>query len=172
MPGVAFPPVGPLGLRSPPSSVVCSAKTATLPLSGHFACRSRPDTLPASVRSWCPVRARARVEAPAHARAFDRPSPIPALWQGDRGLSHVPERPLWRHAPLLDPGGVLRTRPRAPRTVAFRCMETVGFPLPTFLEGYPAVHNSTHFGAQSRGLPPRLLQLRTPITGRARGVRS
>jgi hypothetical protein len=64
MPGVAFPPVGRLGLTSPPSPVLCAAKTATLPLSRHFACRSRPDTLPASVRSWCPLRARGRVEAP------------------------------------------------------------------------------------------------------------
>ena len=31
MPGFAFPPVGPLGLGSPPSSVLCSAKTAHCP---------------------------------------------------------------------------------------------------------------------------------------------
>ena len=31
MPGVAFPPVGSLGLGSPPSSVLCSAKTACSP---------------------------------------------------------------------------------------------------------------------------------------------
>jgi hypothetical protein len=33
------------------------------------------------------------------------------------------------HAPLSDPGGVLRTRHTAPRTAAFRPLETVGFPL-------------------------------------------
>jgi hypothetical protein len=64
MPGVAFPPVGPVGLSSPPSQVLCSAKTAPPPLSGHFAWRSRPDTLPVSVRSWCPARARDLVETP------------------------------------------------------------------------------------------------------------
>src|SRR5438034_823814 len=37
MPGVAFPPVGPVGHGSPPSSVLCSATTATLPVSGRFA---------------------------------------------------------------------------------------------------------------------------------------
>ena len=37
------------------------------------------------------------------------------------------------HAPLSDPGGVLRTRPSAPRTAAFRPLETVGFPLGTAL---------------------------------------
>ena len=49
MPGVAFPPVGPVGLSSPPSPVLCSAKTATLPISGRFACRSLPDTLRAFI---------------------------------------------------------------------------------------------------------------------------
>src|SRR5207249_4186254 len=38
----AFPPVGRLGLTSPPSSVLCSATTAALPVSGGFACRSPP----------------------------------------------------------------------------------------------------------------------------------
>ena len=33
------------------------------------------------------------------------------------------------HAPLLDPGGILVTRHSAPRTTAFRPLETVGFPL-------------------------------------------
>ena len=37
------------------------------------------------------------------------------------------------HAPLLDPGGVLGTRHCAPRTAAFRPLETVGFPLHTAL---------------------------------------
>jgi hypothetical protein len=45
MPGVAFPPVGRLGLASPPSWVLCVATTATLPLSWPFACRSRPGYL-------------------------------------------------------------------------------------------------------------------------------
>ena len=75
MPGVAFPPVGPLGLGSPPSSVLCSAKTATLPVSGRFACRSLPDTLPASVRSWCPLRARGLVEAPRPRQGLWSPGP-------------------------------------------------------------------------------------------------
>ena len=60
----AFPPVGRLGLTSPPSPVLCAATTAALPLSESFACRSFPDTLPASLRSWSPRRARDLVEAP------------------------------------------------------------------------------------------------------------
>jgi hypothetical protein len=49
--------------------------------------------------------------------------------QGDHGLSHVPESPLWKHAPLSDPGGVLHTRRIASRTAAFRSLHTVGFGL-------------------------------------------
>jgi hypothetical protein len=64
MPGVAFPPVDPMGHGSPPSPVLCSAKTATLSLLGRFACRSLPDTLPATVRSWYPRRARRRGGSP------------------------------------------------------------------------------------------------------------
>jgi hypothetical protein len=75
MPGLAFPPVGPMGCGSPPSLVLCAAKTAALPISGRFARRSLPDTLPASARSWCPFRAHDQVEAPDHARAFGRPVP-------------------------------------------------------------------------------------------------
>ena len=75
MPGVAFPPVGPVGLGSPLSSVLCAAQTATLPISGRFACRSLPDTSPASVCLWFPLRAHGRVEALDHARAFGHPVP-------------------------------------------------------------------------------------------------
>src|SRR5499426_1428741 len=75
MPGVAFPPVGPLGLSSPPSPVLCSAKTATLSVSRRFTCRSRPDTLPASVRSWYPPRARGLVEAPRPRQGLWSPGP-------------------------------------------------------------------------------------------------
>jgi hypothetical protein len=58
-------------------------------------------------------------------------SPLPGIAHGDRWLSHVPELPLWTHAPLSDPGGVLDTRHNASRTAAFRRLHTVGFPLGT-----------------------------------------
>ena len=87
MPGVAFPPVGPVGLGSPPSSVLCVAQTAILPVSGRVARRSRPDTLPASARSGYPLRAHARVEAPDHARAFGRPVPQSGNMVKERGGS-------------------------------------------------------------------------------------
>jgi hypothetical protein len=59
--------------------------------------------------------------------------PKPGMWPGDRGLSHVPELPLWLDAPLSDPGGVLDPCPGVSRTAAFRPLETVGFSLRTAL---------------------------------------
>jgi hypothetical protein len=96
MPGVAFPPVGRVGGTSPPSLVLCAAQTATLPLSGRFACRSRPDTLPASVCSWCPVRARARVEAPRARRGFL--SPGPPFRECDKETGGSPTFPSYPYA--------------------------------------------------------------------------
>jgi hypothetical protein len=49
LPDGACPPVGRLGLTSPPSPVLCAATTATVSLSGRFAGRSLPDTVPASI---------------------------------------------------------------------------------------------------------------------------
>jgi hypothetical protein len=57
--------------------------------------------------------------------------PTPGMWSGDRWLSHVPERPLWLHASLSDPGGVLDTCPGVSRTAAIRPLEPVGFALST-----------------------------------------
>jgi hypothetical protein len=170
MPGVAFPPVGRLGLTSPPSPVLCAAKTATLPLSGHFACRSRPDTLPASVCSWCPLRARGRVEAPGRARAFGHPVP-----QSGNIARRQVALPSSRATPI-ETCPALRPRwcpGRSPCRVQDCCLPATGnrrLSPPYRLEGYPTVHDYTLFGAPSRGLPPRSLQLRTPIAGLARGV--
>ena len=124
MPGVAFPPVGPVGLSSPPSSVLCSAKTATLPVSGHFACRSRPDTLPASVRSWCPSGARGLVEAPRLRQGLWSPGPpIRAYNKETEWLSHVPELPLMNACPALRP----RWGPlRSPKRVWDCCLPVPG----------------------------------------------
>jgi hypothetical protein len=46
-----------------------------LPISGRFACRSRPDTAPASRRSWCPHRARGLGEAPRSRQGLWSPGP-------------------------------------------------------------------------------------------------
>lgn len=129
LPDGAFPPMGRLGLTSPLSSVLCTATTAALPVSGSFTCRSFPDTLLASIVRGLPNGLVARWKPPVTPGLLVTRSPFPGMVQGDRWLSHVPEFPLWRHAPLSDPGGVLDTRPCAPRTAAFRRLQTVGFPL-------------------------------------------
>src|SRR4029453_7297592 len=124
----ALPPVGRLGLTSPRSTVVCDATTATWPSRGSsLVARSPiPGVLPSFVvspqGSWP-----GRSAQPTPGLLVTR-SPMPGLSQGARWLSHVPEFPLCRHAPLSDPGGVLCTRQNAPRTAAFQCLETVGFP--------------------------------------------
>jgi len=134
MPGVAFPPVGPVGLGSPPSSVLCVAKTAILPVSGRFARRALPDTWPASARSWSPLRAHARVEAPDHARAFGRPVP-----QSGHMVKEIGGSPTFPSSPSVcmprsqTPVVSCPTRPIARRTAAFRRLHTVGFPLRTTL---------------------------------------
>ena len=121
-------------------------------------------------RAWCPSRAHALGGSPRPRQGLWSPGPpCRDYGHGDRWLSHVPELPLCRHAPLLDPGGALSTRPHAPRTLPSGACKPSAFPSVP-LERYPTVHDSTHFGAQSRGLPPRSLQLRTPIAGLARGV--
>jgi hypothetical protein len=43
---------------------------------------------------------------------------------------------------------------------------------PVRREEEPTVHDATHHGARSRGLPPRVRPLRSLITGRARATRS
>jgi len=134
LPDGAFPPVGRLGLTSPPSSVLCAATTAALPVSGCFACRSPPRYLACfrvfvvSPKGSWPGR-----KPPVTPGLLVTQSPTPGIEQGDRWLSQVPEFPLWLHAPLSDPGGVLDTRHIASRTAAFRRLQTVGFPLDDLL---------------------------------------
>src|SRR5262249_42345338 len=128
---VAFPPVGPLGLSSPPSAVLCDATTATCPSRGPSLVTRPPipcllPSFVVSLSGSCPggsSRSRQGLWSPG--------PPIRVYGQGDRWLSQVPEFPLCRHAPLSDPGGVLRTCHTAPRTAAFRSVETVGVPLRT-----------------------------------------
>ena len=183
MPGVAFPPVGPWDVGSPPSrpeaqgsqpSVLCSAKTANSPSRGRSVLPVLPRYLVSRLFLCIPFLRKARVKG---WRFLSTPGvftstvgpPQPDCTQGDHWLSQVPESPLCMHAPLSDPGGVLHTRLVASRTAAFRPLHAVGFPSLS-LEEYPVDHNYTYFGAPSRGLHPRSIQLRTPITGCARGL--
>jgi hypothetical protein len=156
MPGVAFPPVGPLGLSSPPSPVLCSAKTATLSVSRRFTCRSRPDTLPASVRSWYPPRARGLVEAPR---------PRQGLWSPGPHSGNVTRRQVALPSSRVTPVKTCPAlRPRwcpehSPSRLQDCCLPAGKnrrlSPLYS-LEGYPCVHHDILFGAPSRGLSSRV----------------
>lgn len=75
MPGFAFPPVGRLGLTSPPSSVLCSTKTATRPsrIASLVTRFPIPCVLP-FVRG-IPNGLVIGSKLPNHARAFGRPVP-------------------------------------------------------------------------------------------------
>ena len=71
----AFPPVGRLGLTSPPSPVLCAATTATMPFSGSFTCRSFPDTVRAPLVRGVPEGLVVWSKRPDSARAFGHPVP-------------------------------------------------------------------------------------------------
>jgi len=143
MPGFAFPAVGPWDVGSPPSrpeaqgsrpSVLWSAKTASGPFRGRSVLPLLPRYLVALVFLCVPCPCTARLGGASLLPApgvFTSPvgTPTPDFLQGNHWLSQVPESPLWRHAPLLDPGGVLHTRRIASRTAAFRSLHTVGFGL-------------------------------------------
>ena len=172
MPGIAFPPVGPMGCGSPPSLVLCAAKTATLPVSRRFTCRSRPDTLPASVRSWYP-RGLVVWSKP--------PRPRQGLWSPGPQSGNVTRKQVALPSSRATPVHACPAlRPRwcpsySPKRTQDCCLPATGNRRlsPHYrLESYPRVHNVTHFGAPSHGLHPRSLQLRTPLAGCARGVRS
>ena len=156
MPGVAFPLVGPVGDGSPPSPVLCFAKTAALPISGRFARRSLPDTLPASARSWYPLRAHGQVEAPDHARAFAHPVPHSGdVARRQMALPSSRVTPV-KTCPALRP----RWGPEHSPSRLQDCCLPAGknrrlSPLYS-LEGYPGVHHDILFGAPSRGLSSRV----------------
>jgi hypothetical protein len=125
-----LPSRGSLGPHFPTFAGTMRRYDCHLPISGASLVARLPDTLPASVCSWCPLRARGQGGSPRPRQGFWSPGPpLRAYGQGDRWLSQVPEFPLWLHAPLSDPGGVLDTRHPASRTAACRRVHTVGFPL-------------------------------------------
>jgi hypothetical protein len=121
VPGFAFPTVGPLGLGSPPYRYGC--------------CRCRPTHRVGSIGRAHTIGTMLRYDCQkpivcAVVSSFHHSPPLHVQLSGDYWLSQVPELPPWIHAPFSDPGGVLCTRPSAPRTAAFQPLYTVGFPSP------------------------------------------
>ena len=176
MPGVAFPPVGPVGLGSPPSSGRGSAQTASSPSRG----RSVLPLLPRSLgsRLWFCVSClrKARVRG---GRLLATPgvftsavgTPTPDMTPGDHGSPQCPSHPC-ASLPRSQPPVVSWTRALAQPGLrpAGHCTPAAFPSLPR--EDDPVDHDSPYCGAPSRGLLPRSFPLRTPLTGGARGVHS
>jgi len=143
-----------------------------LPISDRFASHSRPDTLRASVGSWCPRRARVRVEAPRARQGFwSSGPPCRELPKETGGSPKFPSDP-WRYMPRSQtPVESRRLATASPGLLPSGDKRPSAFPS-AHPEGYPGVHDHKDFGAPSRGLYPRSFQLRTPMTGCARGIPS
>jgi hypothetical protein len=130
---VGSPPSRP-GTQRPRPAVLCSAKTANSLSRGRSVLPVLPRYLVSRLFLCVPFSRKARMKGGRFLSTpgvFPSPggTPTPDCTQGDYWLSQVPESPLWKHAPLSDPGGVLHTRRIASRTAAFRSLHTVGFGL-------------------------------------------
>jgi len=158
MPGVAFPPVGPVGLSSPPSQVLCSAKTARCPSQGtSLVARAPIPCLFLCVRG-VPLGLVVWSKPPDYARAFGHPVPHSGNVIKETGGS-----PKFPSSPCED-------MPRS-QTPVVSCALAIAHPglLPSSACKPSASHDYTHFGAPSRGLPSRYTRLRTAPYGEARG---
>ncbi len=127
MPGVAFPPVGPLGLGSPPSPVLCAAKTTPCP--SRVASLVARGPIPRLLHgSWCPLRAHGLVEAPRSCQGLWSPGPpIRDICTETGGSPKFPSYPC-EDMPRSQTPVVSRVLAAiAHRIVAFRCVQTVGF---------------------------------------------
>ena len=167
-----LPSRGSLGPHFPTFPGTMRRYDCHLPLSGSFACRSFPDTLPASMVRGIPSGLVAWSKRPDSARAFGHPVP-----QSGNDIKETGGSPKFPSSPSED-------MPRS-QTPVVSCALAKAHPglrpsgqwkpsaFPSYnLESDPLVHDDTHCGALSRGLHPRSLQLRASITGCARGGRS
>jgi hypothetical protein len=120
------------GSRFPPFSGTLRREDYPLPISGRFACRSLPDTAPASRRSWSPSRAHGLVEAPRSRQG--RWSPGPPIRDVGTETGGSPTFPSYPSADMprsQTPVVSWALAAIAHRIVAFRRMQTVGFCLDT-----------------------------------------
>ena len=129
------------------TSVIWSAKTSKCSSRVCSLFAIRPRYLASSVFMFVSSTSTAeladRQDSPHQCRdfAYSRISQYHSFTQGNIWISRVPELPLWAHALVSDPGGVLNTCHSAFRTAAFRSIQSVGFSL---LRGYPMT-TTIHF---------------------------
>ena len=173
MPGFAFPRVGPLGLGSPPSSVLCSAKTADCPSRSPSLLARPPIPWPAPFGS-CSVAGSpvGTAQNPSDAWTFVQPvaHPLRHLWRETVGSPKFPSCPcecMPRSQTPVVPQGL---RHNAPKTAAFRDQQTVGFPPLAPQSGYPNDHNYAISGLNHAACTLAPSGFAHPIAGNARGL--
>ena len=129
-----LPCSGSLGQRFPTFPTVClwHAVCGTMidydcqkPVSVAFGVPSPPPIPCITPLALCPwalhrIVREAGASSPRRESSPTVGTPPPHSTHGDFWLSHVPRFPPCSHALVLDPGGVLDTRPYASRTAAFR----------------------------------------------------
>ena len=169
LPDGACPPVGRLGLTSPPSPVLCAATTATLPVSGSFACRSFPHTLPASVVRGTPYGLVARRMLQGTPGPLVTRSPTPGLWSRRQVALPSSRVPPLKTCPALRPRWCPAHSPYRTQDCCLPALANRRLSPLHHVEDYPTAHDYTHVGAPSRGLPSRDARLRTDPCGEARG---
>jgi hypothetical protein len=127
-----LPSRGSRGSRFPTFPGTMRREDYPLPVSGRFAGRSLPDTAPASLRSWCPLRAHGLGEAPRPCQGLGAPGPPRREWCTETGGSpKFPSYPSEDMPRSQTPVVSCALASVAPRIVAFRRLQTVGFYLDT-----------------------------------------
>ena len=127
-----LPSSGSLGSRFPTFTGTLRRSDSPLPVSGRFTRRWLPATVPASLRSWCPPRARGLVEAPRPRQGLWSPGPPIREWCTETGGSPTfPSYPSEDMPRSQTPVVSCALASVAHRIVAFRRLQTVGFDLDT-----------------------------------------
>ena len=160
-----------MGLGSPPSAVLCSAKTAPRP----SWVASRPL---ASQYLVCSLALCSLTGSLGSGSSHPTPGLLVSRYPCSSGGDHkeTAGSPKFPSSPCDDmlrspQTPVVSCPPRrdAVRTTAFHSFHSVGFP-PCSVWGYLLDHDSTHFGAPFRSLSSRYPRLRTTPRGAARGL--
>jgi hypothetical protein len=167
-----LPSGGSLGLHFPTLSGSMLSSDCPLPVSGRFTCRSLPDTL--SAPSIC--------VPPCGSLTAGSSLPPPGLLVRRYPCSSGTSDKETAGSPKF-PGFPCEGMPRSSTPVEATALALAhrgllpsaaltASALATALavRSYPGVHNSTHCGAQFRGLHPCSPWLRTPVTGLTRRV--
>jgi hypothetical protein len=168
-----LPSGGSLGPHFPTFSGTMLGYDCPVSVSGRFACRSLPDTLSAPsicvpprgslvVGSCLPAPGLLLSRYPCSSGASDKETPgSPKFPSSPSDAMPRSQTPVGSRSLARAWAGLL---PSARSTASALAVQLTP-------NSYPTAHNSTHFGALSRGLASCSLRLRTPLTRFARGVR-